>query len=349
MRKLVQKIPANAKVLVRLPNWIGDVVLCEPLLSVLAEKRPDLRLTALVKPSSAGITGLLSCFERVMVLNETGLSGTLREAARLKREAFDALLILPKGFREALLGRLSGIPVRVGFDTDRRSVLLSVPVAFTREDWYLHHSRQYGKLLEPFDLRLDDRKPELSISEEVRAKARALLSAGGVDGDFAVFHVAASKFPRAWHSRRFGEVAHRLVSEKKISCVLIGMRGEAVQHSDFLECLPSTVDLTGKTDIETMAGILAESSLFVGNDSGPMHMAAAAGTLVVAVFGPGAPGKTTPCLSNRSCRVIYADFPCSPCSQRFWRDCSPSVEGKPECLEAVSEEAVLTACIDLLG
>jgi len=348
MRKAAVKFSRNAKVLVRLPNWIGDVVLCEPLLSVLKEKRPDLRLTALVKPSSAGITGLLSCFERVMVLKETGLSGTLREAARLKREAFDALLILPKGFREALLGRFAGIPIRAGLDTDRRGFLLTHAVPFTAEDWKTHHSKQFGKILGSLGLALDGREPRLSVTPQARRGARELLRAGGVDADFAVFHVAASKFPRAWHSERFGAVAHRVSTETGLAIVLIGTEGDGNQHSGFLNRCPKALDLTGKTDIKVMTALLAESSLFVGNDSGPMHIAAAVGARVAAVFGPGAPGKTAPSQKRGRCRIIYADLPCSPCRQRFWRDCSPSMAGKPACLEAVSEEAVVSASLDLL-
>jgi ADP-heptose:LPS heptosyltransferase len=79
-----------------------------------------------------------------------------------------------------------------------------------------------------------------------------------------------------------------------------------------------------------------------------MHVAAAVGAPVVAVFGPGAPHKTRPYLPANRLRVVYADLPCSPCRQSFWKDCDPSPEGKPPCLEAVSPDAVFRVCMDLL-
>jgi ADP-heptose:LPS heptosyltransferase len=80
-----------------------------------------------------------------------------------------------------------------------------------------------------------------------------------------------------------------------------------------------------------------------------MHVAAAVGTRVAAVFGPGAPHKTAPFLPAGRFRVVYAGLPCSPCRQAFWRDCSPSFSGKPPCLEGVIEDALLHACLELVG
>jgi ADP-heptose:LPS heptosyltransferase len=108
------------------------------------------------------------------------------------------------------------------------------------------------------------------------------------------------------------------------------------------------VDLAGKTTLKGMAAVLERATLFVGNDSGPMHVAAAVGTKVVAVFGPGAPYKTAPYLAPDRVRVVYASLPCSPCRQAFWRDCSPGPSGKPPCLEGVPPGAVLSACVEMV-
>jgi heptosyltransferase II len=80
-----------------------------------------------------------------------------------------------------------------------------------------------------------------------------------------------------------------------------------------------------------------------------MHVAAAVGAKVVAVFGPGAPWKTAPYVLPERHRVVYAAFPCSPCRQAFFRDCKPSAAMKPPCLEAISPELVLGACGELLS
>lgn len=344
------KLPPGGRVLVRLPNWLGDVVLCTPALKALREARPDLRVTALVKPQARVAVEGLPGIAEVLELPGTTAGATWRMARRLRALGFDAALVFPKGFREALLVRLAHIPLRAGLDTDHRSILLTHPVPFTGEDWHLHHARQFAKVLSPFGVQLADEGPEFPVSGDDRAEASRVLKEAGVGGGrFAAFHISASKPPRAWHAERFGQVGRALQREAGLVPVLLGAPADALVHVAFREACRGAVDLAGKTTLRGMAAVLERASLFVGNDSGPMHVAAAVGVPVVAVFGPGAPHKTAPYTPGGRCRVVYAALPCSPCRQAFWQECRPSAAGKPPCLEAVHPDAVLAACLDLVG
>lgn len=339
----------GAKVLLRFPNWLGDVVLCTPALAALRAARPDLRLHALVKaqvrPAVEGLPGI----DEVRVLGETSALGTWREARRLRGERFGAALVFPKGFREALLVRLAGIPVRVGLDTDRRAMLLSHPVAFTEQDWWTHHAVQFAKVLSPLGISLGNEGLSFPLQEAHRQEAREALREAGLEGSRLVaFHVTASKSARAWHAQRFAAVAEALRERAGLRAVLLGGPSDRPAHNCFRAFCPSGVDLAGKLSFAGSAALMERAELFVGSDSGPMHVAAAVGTRVVAVFGPGAPRKTAPYLGEERCRVVYAALPCSPCRQAFWEECQPFPSGKPPCLEGVSVEAVLGACLELL-
>ncbi len=339
---------AGRRALVRLPNWIGDLLFCTPALSALKASHPGLHLTALAKAKVLAAAEALPFFDEVRTLRGTGIAGTLHEARALSGERFDSAIVFPKGFREALLVRLAGIPVRIGLDTDHRRFLLSHPVAFSGKDWKAHHVKQFAKVLEPLGIKLGNEGLTLPVSAEWRNEARRLLSGAGVVEPFVVFHTTASKAERAWHSERFGEMAARLERETNLRPVLLGTRAERHLHEGFVARCPSAVDLAGETTFGGMVALIAKSALFVGNDSGPMHVAAAVETPLVAIFGPGAPVKTAPYTSKVPFRVVYADLPCSPCRQSFWKDCSPTPSGKPPCLEAVSSSAVFRACLEVL-
>ncbi len=349
MRTAPIEVPDGARVLVRMPNWIGDAILCTPALAALRRARPDLRLEALVKPGALRAVDGLSLLDAVSVLKGTSAGGTLARARTLKKLGYAAAVVFPKGFREALLVRLAGIPVRMGLDTDHRAFLLSHPVAFTKSDWHLHHAVQFARVLIPLGVELADEGLAFPVSEKDRDEAEALVRAESLQAPFIAFHISASKLPRAWHPDRFGEVAHRLSERTGLRIVLFGTASEAPVHRAFTAACPGTLDLAGRTSIGVMAALLERCRLFVGNDSGPMHVAAAVGAPVTAIFGPGAPHKTRPYLPSDRLRVVYAGLPCSPCRQSFWKDCRPSPAGKPPCLEAVSPDAVVRACMELIA
>jgi len=343
-------LPLGARLLVRLPNWLGDVVLCTPALGALAEARPDLRLTALVKPGLGDLVRTLPGVEEVLVLGGTSANALRNQARDLRDRGFAAALIFPKGFREALLARMSGIPVRCGLDTDHRRLLLTHPVSFGREEWHRHHSLQFGSVVSPLGVDASGVPARFPLLEADREEARRILVSAGLEHRrFAVYHVAASKAPRAWHPERFGTVAAGLFGEADLVPVLVGAPSDGPVHALLRAVCPDAVDLAGKTSLRGMAALLERASLFVGNDSGPMHLAAALGTPVVAVFGPGSPAKTAPQIPGGRVRVIHAALPCSPCRQSFWKECSPSPAGKPPCLEAISAGAVLAAARELLA
>jgi ADP-heptose:LPS heptosyltransferase len=180
-----------------------------------------------------------------------------------------------------------------------------------------------------------------------------ILAAAGLSAAAPVvaLHPGASKPPRGWHARRFAALARGLCEREGAAILLIGGAGER----PLLEAVGSTVPpgrlLLPPPDasIKVVGALLERCHLFVGNDSGPMHIAAALGTPTVAIFGPGSPLRTAPHGTAGRVIAVTRAYPCSPCRQDFFRECPPSPAGKPFCLEEIDVEEVREAALSLLG
>jgi len=281
--------------------------------------------------------------------------GTLRLAWALRKRRFDLAVLFPKSFEAALLARLAGIPRRAGWRTDGRGLLITHGRKMRRDDLARHHVWQFFKPARfagampppPGELRV-----EFPLTAADGEEARRLLASAGLDEcPFLIaVHPAASKPPRAWHPRRFAEAARRVAAPRGGAVLLLGGPDDAAVAAELRAELGCRhVDLTGRTSVRTMTALLARAGLFLGNDSGPMHLAAAAGTPVVALFGPGSPERTGPISEPWRCRVITRRYPCSPCRQDFFEECWPARSGKPFCLEEITVDEVVRACEELLA
>ena len=113
-------------------------------------------------------------------------------------------------------------------------------------------------------------------------------------------------------------------------------------------CPPDKVKVIPAVNLRVLAGVLKKSRLFIGNDSGMMHLAAMVGTPIVAIFGPGNVGTTGPYMSPEYCEILTQDYSCSPCRQRFFKECKPSPHNKPYCLEDITVKNVYEAIHRLL-
>jgi ADP-heptose:LPS heptosyltransferase len=152
----------------------------------------------------------------------------------------------------------------------------------------------------------------------------------------AVIHPGASKMERAWHLERFAEIAGNL---KDAGFEVIFITGDRIPGFDF----PVLV----KPRLTEFAALLKECAVFIGNDSGPLHLAQQCGAKVVGIYGPGDP-KITGLRDVSQGETIFHFFPCSPCRQRFFTECSPSENGKPFCIETITTSEVWRAVEKIL-
>ena len=312
-----------ARILVRGTNWVGDALLMTPALIAVRRTFPRAHLSLLVRPWVADLFRGNPAVDEILLYESAGLhrgiGGKLRLARDLRRRRFDLAVLFQNAFEAALLAWLAGIPERVGFATQGRGLLLTraVPVPPGLErchqvDYYLGLVRSLGYAAHPAE-------PVLVVSREEQERADRLLREAGCDetARFIVLNPGAVYgTAKRWPAERFGALADRLLAGG-FRPVLVGAPSDAASAAEVRAASAhpeAFVDLTGRTDLKTLAGILCRAHAFVTNDTGAMHVAAAVGTPLVAIFGPTDPVTTAP-VSRRATLVRRPVF-CSPCLLR---------------------------------
>ena len=347
--------PSVRSILIRVNNWIGDVVMISPAMRAIRAHFREARIAILAKrwvlESLAGDPVYDEMIEYDDVGRHRGAMGRLRLAALLRPRRFDLAILFQKAFDAAALACLAGARRRVGYATDGRSWLLTdalpLPPPAT------HHAEAFLGIARALGCPIDDPHPAFHLTEGDRRGAAALLEQAGLftHAPLVAIHAGASKEPRAWHPDRFGLLGRRLVERHDARVVLLGSPSERGLMDRIAASMPRQRVFLPEQDLplKITGGILERCALFVGNDSGPMHIAAALGVPTVAIFGPGSPGRTAPLAARAPVVAISRDYPCSPCRQDFFRECPPSPAGRPFCLEEISVEEVERASAGLLG
>ncbi len=321
------------KILLRATNWVGDVVMSLPALGSLRRGFPDAHLAVLCRPWVAGLYGLRPEVDEVLVEDsrgeDAGIAGRERLAARIAEKGFDLAVVLPRSFDSAWVPFRAGIPRRVGYAAELRSPLLTTAVPL-RPSPGEHEIFRHLRLAEAAGGAVETGGAAHDVSWPVgkaeAASGRALLVEAGWDGSpFVAAHLASfAHAAKRWDLVRFAALFDRLAVENGLSVVLLGSGSERDvnrQAASFLLRAPS-FDLSGRTTLPEVLGVLSHAALFVGNDSGISHLSAAVGAPTVVVFGPTDPEGTRPWdgprADGRPARVAVVRRPplCAPCRFR---------------------------------
>ena len=317
-----------------------------PALRVARRRFPEAEITIVARPYVAEIyQGQQVCNE--LIVDESsgahsGMLGRERLAARLRAQRFDVALLLQNAFDAAWLAWRAGIPERIGYARDGRGFLLTKAIPVPRSGeipphekfYYLELLRRAGWI----DSLPDETFVCLNVSEQERKRAAEFLIQNGARSDSLRIAIGASASygsAKCWPPSRFADVANRLQSELDCEVILFGTPSEAeVTRAIAAKMSHAPVDLTGKTAIGELPALLSQCHLFVGNDSGAMHVAAAVGLPVVAIFGPTDPHGTAPVTPR--CSIIQQKPYCSPC---FLRHCPTD----HRCMRNITPEMVESA------
>lgn len=320
-----------------------------PSILALLREKPKAEIHFAVRKQLSPLVENFPNVKKIYKIEGRNIFSNIKFLMEVRKEKYDVFIVFAKGFREGILAKFSKSSFTIGFSVNCRRFLFTNSVEMTDELWNKHHSIQYAKLLSPLGIEIESEKTFLPVTDTEKETAFKILDENGLnEKNFIVFHIAASKFPRAYHSERFGKAAKEIKEKSGKEIVLIGSKEEIKFSENFLKECPLAKDLTGRISLKDLKSFLSFASLFVGNDSGPMHIAGSVGIPIVAIFGPGSPQKTAPFLEKKKLRVIYKNFPCSPCRQNFFKDCKPSEYGKPPCLEAIDFKEVVSAAFDLI-
>jgi len=269
---------------------------------------------------------------------------TPNEVAALTDGKFDAALLLPNSFRSAWNARTAGIPERWGYAANLRGWLLTRAIARPKAR-HLHQSEYYRELARGLGLDTPESLPRLNVRPETVHRADSLLVRNGVDAGAAIVGFApgaAYGHAKRWPPRRVAEVVTRVSKELGAVCVLVGAQADSDAAREIESSLPADVrpvNLIGRTDLRLLAGVLARCRAFVSNDSGAMHLAAAVGVPVAAIFGPTDDRVTRP-LGDHD--VLVHQVFCRPC---MLRDCPID----HRCMKGITSDAVVAAVAARLG
>jgi len=267
------------------PNWLGDSIMCMPALQAMRAANPDMRLTMLVKPQNEALWAMHPDIDEIAVL-ESGMRGALRSARRLPGP--DRAYVFPNSFRSALVPLLARVPERVGYRGHRPGWMLTRVVEQRKAG--AHQAWEYMEILGLSDGGEALPAPRLDIDIE---DARRL---SGVDGRAVGILPGAAYGPsKRWPSGHFAEAGRALIERTGCHVLVFGTAGEAeLCRRVATQVGDKAADFSGRTTIPQLAGLLGMCDVVIANDSGGMHLAAAAGTRVVAVFGVTDPVKTGP-------------------------------------------------------
>lgn len=315
-------------ILVRAPNWIGDAVMCEPALRGLRSLFPEADVTMLAKPAVAELFRAAPELNRVLVYEDreahAGISGKWALAGLLRRQGFDLAVLFQNAFEAALIAWLAGIPQRYGYATDGRVLFLTKPVAVPESHQSAHQVEYYWNLLKPLGLSGRAPLPTLCVTtEESDAMDARLAALGSGVSDLVIGINPGSTYGSAkrWLPERFAEVAQRLAERvgrdegRQAAVVILGAKGEESLGRDIAARINGrSVVLSGTTTIRELMAVVKRCRILITNDTGPMHVAAACGVPVVAVFGPTDSCTTAPYGQERS--VVRETVDCAPCLLR---------------------------------
>jgi lipopolysaccharide heptosyltransferase II len=330
------------RILIIKPSSLGDIVHALPTLAALRRRFPLAHIAWLVKRQWAGFLERAEGLDEVYSVEPT-IHGWLVQVPRLRAASFDLVVDLQGLFRSGVMAWLTGCQARIGFANGREgsSFFYTRQVSVPSPD--LHAVDRYLLIAAALDAPVQGEPVfRLHSLDRDREEVTQLLGRHGLPPSQAkagwiAVNVAARWPTKRWPPASFAVTADQLQREGIGPVVLIGGPDER-PAAEAVKALMKTkpVNLTGETSPGLLPALLESAALLLTNDSGPMHVAAAVGTPVVALFGPTSPARTGP--YGKQHVVLTSGVPCSPC---FSRRCRNRV--RLECLTAIAPERVLEA------
>jgi len=321
-----------SNILVRATNWVGDAVMSLPALRAIRERFPAARISVLAKPWVADLYGREAFLDEIILYS--GRS-PWRIGHELRVRRFDCAILLQNAFEAAWIAWLARIPVRIGYKTDGRQLLLTRGVALPKPGEIPRHERFYYLEL----LRRAGLIDALPQSDAIRLHRITSSNGKRVIG---VSPGAAYGTAKRWLPERFAEAAGALAAARGASIALFGSKSERDLCEQVAERLNGhrVTNYAGETTLAQFIDLASACELFLTNDSGAMHIASALGVPTVAIFG--ATDDTTTGPTGPNARVVRHAVDCSPC---LLRECPID----HRCMTGVSARRVVEEALQLLG
>ena len=331
------------KILIVRLRRMGDILMTTPALRGLREAFPGAHLTYVVEEPYRGLLEGHGALDEVLVLpNQSGLSAFARALRKIRRERFDAVVDFHGGPRAFQLTMLSGAPVKIGYRVKYKGALYTHSLSRQGAAGPIHSVVNHYNLVRILGVPGTPGPLESApAGEEDVRRLNELLSARGLEGgSFIVFHFSAGNRAREWGVDNAAALVNLFTRRTELPVVLVGGPADRETAAAVLTRGGRAYSFVGEISLKQLYRLIAKSRLFVGPDSGPMHLAAAARVPIVAYFGPSIPEIFGPWKAEAM--ILQKNMDCRPCSQR---EC---VHGDFRCHQSITPEEVCDACLKVL-
>lgn len=325
-------------IIVRMPNWLGDLVMATPILADMRLHWPKAKITAMCQGGLGSVIQEDPHIDEILKFNRP--SGWLHRQvhgdiiAPLRKGQYDLGILLTNSFSSAWWFWRGKVKNRLGFATHGRSWLLDFPIAFPAARKTQHLVLTYKALLQPFGIPLSKTPPRLYLTIEEQKEAQDWLATFRINPQDIVVGInpgAAYGSAKCWLPERFIKLTEKLLENPRVKVIYFGDKAGSSLVLDICAGFSERViNLAGKTSLRQLMAMIQSCHLFLTNDSGPMHVASALSVPLIALFGSTSDIATSPYNGGL---VIHKHVACSPC---YRRECPIDFR----CMKEISVEEV---------
>lgn len=321
-------------------NWVGDVIFSTPVFKAIKKKFPQARTVCLAVPRVKEVLECCPHIDEIIEYDERGRHysplAKVKLVGELRRQRFDAALLLHGSWTRSLLAYAAGIPVRAGYETKKRGRRLTHSAGVLPEE--MHRSDVYLKVAETLGIPVEDRAVELAVDPSSAREVEDLLARHGISSNdrVVVINTGGNWDLKRWPESSFTALIGRLMQEGT-KVVIPGAAKDATRVEAITAPLAGKpVVLTGATSLKQLLALMQRAALVVSSDSGPLHLASSVGTPVIGLFGPTRPDITGP-RGRGPAECLSHDVGCNkaPC---YYLDCPDNF-----CMKAVTPDEVTAA------
>jgi len=337
------------RILITRTDRLGDVVLSTPVIRFIRRVYPEAYIAFMVRPENRDVVAGNPHFDEVVIYDKYGsqksFRNTIKFAFSLRNKRFDTAIALHPTNRVHIMLFLAGIPVRIGYDM-RMGRLLTKSFLHRKQEGNKHEVDYNFDLLQQagFDTDGADRRPYMVTTDNDKRMIDSVEKDRGFKDNIIAIHAGASCSSKRWPPEKFARVADMLNEKYRADIILVG-GDETVRYSSLVVSgmKSKVIDLTGMLRLGELAELLSRCRLFVSNDSGPVHVAVAVGTPVVAIFGRNNPGLSPDRWGplGEEDRILHKDVGCETCLAH-------NCEKDFACLKAITADEVANAAGEIL-
>lgn len=344
MAKIIMNLSKNnkfkpKKILIRAANWVGDAIMTTPVIRAIRKNFPEAHISILAKPWVAPVFENNQYIDKIIIYDAVARHkkgvGTIRLCRDLRKYKFDFTILMQNAFEAALITFLAGIPNRIGYDTDARTLLLDCPVHLDPALKKGHLIDYYLGILKGSSLKTYGRKLNLDLSLKERQKAVNTLKINSIYGNkiIGINPGATGGTAKRWFPDRYALLCKYLYKITKTKILIFGGPGDETLGDQISKDAGNCcINLSGKTSLREAFALINKCNLFITNDSGLMHAAAALNICQIAIIGSTDHIATPP--SNENSHIMRVPTSCSPCLK-------PECPTDHRCMKRITVDMVL--------